>query len=76
MTRTELKPLPGMPCTVCIGSDRYASSIVSVSASGKSLVLESGEKVRLKKNGAYRTTGRVGFRVWIGVAENYRDPSF
>lgn len=40
-TRT-IKPYVGLLCTICIGSDRYASTVNYVSPSGKTIYVSHG----------------------------------
>lgn len=74
-------PVAGTPATVRIGSDRYAAQIVAVSKTGAKIVVEyttdghKGERVVFHRNG--RGLYQAGaYRLAIGEAVDYRDPSF
>jgi len=77
-------PVVGMPATYCIGSDCYAGSIVDVSPSGRIVGYsdKGSKKVQgfsLRKNGRWYPIGCAigqGGSLRLGVAEDYRDPSF
>ena len=76
------KLLVGVPCTISIGSDQYSGEIVSATPSLHTIVIAytgrgglSGEQrtFRRAKDGRYKSGN---FRLSIGTADNYRDPSF
>ena len=78
-------PVVGMPATYCIGSDRWAGSIVSVSKSGRTLGFSDRrdgamiETFSLRQNGRFYRVGcpmGQSGTLRLGVAEDYRDPSF
>jgi hypothetical protein len=77
-------PTVGMPATYCIGSDRYAGSIVMVSHNAR-LVGYSDKgstevnSFSLRNNGRFYPVGSKigqGGSLRLGTAEDYRDPSF
>jgi hypothetical protein len=68
-------PYVGMPCTLHVGSDSYAGKVLLVSKSLKTITLEDGTVARLRKDGRYRTARNLR-SVSLGVARDYRDPSF
>ncbi len=76
-----MKPTPGMPATIQIGSDRYAMVVEQVSFSGKSLIVKYLDKnlgeevVRLNKKGYYAAHKGTS-RITLGVASDYRNPEF
>ena len=69
--------LVGLPATIHIGSDRYAAKVVRVTA--KTIVVSrhegdtDGQVFRFTKRGWQ--AGR-SYRLTVGYAEDYRDPSF
>lgn len=74
-----MKPEVGIGATYCIGSDRYAYKVVRVTPATVTVVRRGGsteEVFTRRKDGRYvRKGSRVGY-LYIGVAEDYRDPSF
>jgi hypothetical protein len=82
----NILPAVDMPCTIGIGSDRYAacvSAVFSAKNIGISRITAHGigheEKWSLRKDGHWRPKGsgkNCGYYLVLGVAENYRDPSF
>lgn len=73
--------LVGVPCTYAIGSDRYAGFVVSVSKSLHRIVANLGAHLgdrtfTRRKRGSYVEAGRSCGHLWLGTAENHRDPSF
>lgn len=82
-TMTECQPTPvvGMPATYSIGSDSYAAEVVSVSKSGHKIEARVGrgskaETFTRRKNGAYVLAGTTYGHLTLGMAREYRDPSF
>lgn len=79
MTTNEITPVVGMPCTVGIGSDRYGHKVVKV-VSATRIVLDDGmSSWSRRKDGRWRPAGcgrNSGYYLRLGVAEDYRDPSF
>lgn len=63
--------LVGLPATISIGSDRYAAKVVRVTA--RTIVVSHGQVFRFTKRGWQ--AGR-SYRLAVGYAEDYRDPSF
>lgn len=77
--RMEVELKKGTPCTVGVGSDRYADEVVGVSPSGRHVELKKNGVWSKRKNGRYYPVGsgpRSGYGVSFGHAEDYRDPSF
>jgi hypothetical protein len=75
------KPQVDDPCTRNVGSDRYASKILSVSPTGHKVTVEAynndGQEVyTLRRNGIYRPQGSRHGSLTLGEAVDYRDPSF
>lgn len=70
----------GIPCTVGIGSDRYAGKVAKVLSPKRIEVNGPGGGFwSLRDDGRWRPKGsgkRTGFFLILGVAEDYRDPSF
>ena len=67
----------GLPATYCIGSDRYATRIVEVNRNGREVVTDiiATFTYRSKRDMYIRKGGKCGI-LRLGVAEDYRDPSF
>jgi hypothetical protein len=80
----RLIPTDNMPCTICIGGDRYAARVVKVLSSKRILIKEmlkkyDGEEWSQRKDGEWRPKGcnrNSGYYLSLGVAEERRDPSF
>lgn len=75
----EIAPVAGMPATICVGTDRYAATIVSVSKSGHKVVAkydgrDSEERTFYLGKHGYRS--QQSYRLRVGVREDYRDPCF
>lgn len=75
------RPAVGTPGTYSIGSDRYAGTVVGVFSNGREIWLEVDRLGVLKftyrpTDGAYRERGQRCGRLSLGVAEDYRDPSY
>lgn len=76
------QPTEGMPCTIGIGSDRYAAEVVKVLSPKRILIGRGGGKTEewsLRKDNRWRPKGcdeRSGYSLALGHAEDYRDPSF
>jgi len=69
----------GTPCTVMIGSDRYADKVSKITRSGRHILLEQNGIWSRRKDGRYRPVGghgNSGYRIVFGFADDYRDPSF
>lgn len=80
MNTENKSPEVDMPCTYCIGSDRYAGKVASVSASKKSITVKYGFSerevpMRLYQDGKYRGRKGIG-SVILGKSETRLDPSF
>ena len=94
---TDQAPADGRPATILNVSDRYATKIVAVSKSGKTVTVEATRQegyvtaggdydtrnirrvFTLRKSGRWVELGQDahhGTALLIGVAEDYRDPSF
>ena len=74
-------PTIGMLATYTIGSDRYAGSIAEIKRNGRTIVFKfahSGrcEDFTLRGRGMYYGKGSKCGYLSLGVAEDYRDPSF
>lgn len=73
---------PGMPATIGIGSDRYAGKVTKVTPSGHQITVEYRDGgstltfTRSPKTGRYGIGVRSGYYLTVGIAEDYRDPSF
>lgn len=88
MNPDTMHQLVGTPCTVSIGSDRYAYTVVAVTAHtitvGKPMVDGSWSQsttFRKSKRPADLAKGKPvwrsgSYRLSLGVADEYRDPSF
>ena len=48
---TPINPYVGMPCTIQIGSDRYAATVVFVSSKGTKIVVREDTAIRTDDNG-------------------------
>jgi hypothetical protein len=84
----DLRRLCDIPATYGIGSDRYAQSIRMVSPAGDRLwcwdagtpwegfVVGNPEGWKLTSEGVWSQGAKASGHLTIGVAENYRDPSF
>lgn len=72
-----LNPLPGMLATVTIGSDEYGGTVEMVSASGKTVYVSTMAHTfmsfRRNKHGRWASGN---YRLHIGTADTYLDPSF
>jgi hypothetical protein len=74
-------PEVGMGATLQIGSDRYAYTVERVSETGKTLwAVDDGSgaqsRFSLRANGRWGQAKCKGVYLYLGVKENYRDPSF
>jgi len=80
-------PQVGDPATYCIGSDRYAMRVYAVATKNKVAVQDLNNGVPMgvpvtytrRKNGRFVQEGhtmRGSGSLTIGIAEDYRDPSF
>ncbi len=76
-------PKVGTPATYGIGSDCYGYEVVSVSKSGRKITLKRAGsdgshtvEATLRKDGRFRPVGADHGTYTIGVAHEYRDPSF
>jgi hypothetical protein len=77
-------PTVGMPCTYGIGSDTYAGKVLAVSKSGHRVTVNIGDGdvrvfTRRTRHGlvtGYVPAGRPCGYLTLGVARDYRDPSF
>lgn len=88
--REQITPTDGMPCTMGIGSDRYAMYVAKVLSPKRIIVLHekapyapdadySKSVWSLRKDGNWRPAGtgaNGGYYLILGRAESYRDPSF
>ena len=77
-TSTSPEPEVGMPMTVCMWSDRVVYTITEVKSPTR-FIVEGCTAVTLRKNGQWRFEGetmRGGAGVMVGMADEYRDPSF
>lgn len=86
--RKDIKP--GLPATKCIGSDRYAGHIYACERNARTIYfnhgtytpddpsndIARGNAFTLRKNGMYRERGGNSAYLVLGIAEDYRDPSF
>lgn len=71
----SLALMVGLPCTVGIGSDRYAGKVVKTTA--KTITVEwNGDTstFRLSKHGSWRSDRSL--YLVVGYAKEYMDPSF
>ena len=91
-TRMNPIPHRGMPATYSIGADKYAGTIVDFTPSYKTVWFEfgydktrgaqranpqEGRKFTLRESGVYREVGsKHSGSLFLGVAEDYLDPSF
>ncbi len=71
----------GMPATYHIGSDSYGGTIVDIKRNGRTLVFQLtyqrvAEEFTLRKSGTFYAKGSNCGYLTLGVAEDYRDPSF
>lgn len=72
------EPTEGMPCTVGIGSDSYGHKVAKV-LSPKRIQLDDGWVWSKRKDGRWRPKGsgkNSGYSLTLGIARDYRDPSF
>lgn len=74
-------PEVGMPATQASGSDTYAGKVAEVSPSGHRLTVEfpRGDRKAFTRrlDGRYRLAGSTGYgTLTLGLARDYRDPSF
>lgn len=81
---------PGIGATMCIGTDRYAATVVEVLRKGRAVVVQydnpafGGERVTFTRRDTVPGTAWVrrgvrtgrGGTLLLGVRENYFDPSF
>jgi hypothetical protein len=85
--RAELQrrePYVGMPVTYMCGSDRYAGKVTSIERNGRTIVVHLGLphtaiKFSKRSDGSWRVQGwkgRGAFRLALGFADSYSDPSF
>jgi hypothetical protein len=58
---TEATPTPGTPACYQLGSDQYPFTVVTVSASGKTVTLREATSRRTDKNGYYTENQRFIF---------------
>jgi hypothetical protein len=71
----------GAPCTICIGSDKYAGHIHCAFGTSRIVVIKHNNNERYvftkRKDGIYREVGRNPVKYLIlGLAINYGDPNF
>lgn len=66
----------GLAATYCIGSDRYASRITEVNRNGREVVTGVATFTYRSKRDMYISKGGKCGSLQLGVAEDYRDPSF
>lgn len=72
---TDADVRPGLPATILIGSDRYASAVEHVTP--KSVVAKlHGESLRFVKTKRRGWCAQGSYRITLGEADDYRDPSF
>jgi hypothetical protein len=81
-----IDPVDGMPCTICVGTDRYAAHVVKRLSPKRISVVYNYDKTdddatvwSLRKDNRWRPKGasrRSGMRLVLDVAEDYLDPSF
>lgn len=80
MMRKTVEVKKGLPCTIGVGSDRYAHSVEGVSKNGKRIMTSDGMVWSKRKNGRFVPVGSKiygsGYGLRLGIAEDYRDPSF
>lgn len=73
-----LSPVPGMPATMNIGSDRYPGIVISTSYSKKTVFFGRNDrddmKFTMRKDGRYRRVGGNAYTLTLGIAVDYRDP--
>lgn len=62
----------GMPCTVHVGSDRYAKKVEYITPGGHKIVV-GGESFFKNTKERYQRSSR---RLSLGYAEDYMDPHF
>lgn len=84
--RVIFPPVIGMPVTVCVGGDRYTGTIAKVSKSGRTFWYLNEihtnkfgyilQRVSLRKDGTWHTSGIDNCRVHVNVKEPYLDSSF
>lgn len=86
----DIEIFEGMPCTISIGSDRYAAKVIELLSPRRIRVVEEyalerdpnapGMVWSLRKNGKWRPKGELivagGHRLTLGTAVTYLDPSF
>lgn len=67
----------GLPCTISVGSDRYAGTIKRITSTTIIAEMSPYEEVTFRAvRGAWRARQRSHRMLAVGVAESYRDPSF
>jgi hypothetical protein len=67
----------GLPVTYCIGSDRYADRITAVHRKGMKVeTYRSGGFTYRASKDIYKSVGSNSGVLYLGRAEDYRDPSF
>jgi hypothetical protein len=75
-----VRPYVGMPATYSNGRDDWAGEITDVSMTGYKIVFKAKrglERVAtLREDGSYRPVGQRHSIIYLGKAEDYRDPSF
>jgi hypothetical protein len=84
---SRVTPEIGMPATYCVGSDRYAMTVVAIKRNGRTVEARHGKPdesipyraakaFTLRKNGRYILQGCESGTLALGVAVDYLDPSF
>ena len=79
-TDTIIPPI-GILATYTIGSDRYAGTITEIKHNGRTMIFKfknfkRTEEFTLREGGAYYAKGSNCGYLIIGIAIDYRDPSF
>lgn len=65
----------GMPATICIGGDRYASLVTAVTRKTVTCV-HLGNPLIFRRGKTGLWSAKQTYTLRLGEAENYRDPSF